>query len=318
MAKGQGKVGQNKSETIESFPLACADEGVAVHFVEELRWGQSPVCPRCNSADVYQVKDRKTGERNRDYRWRCRPCARFYSVRTGSVMEDSRIAMRHWCWAFWQLCSSKKGISAKQIQRQTGLSYKSALFLLHRVRYAMADMKGVRLTGTVEVDETYVGGKPRFKGPHNKRGRGTRKTPVIGLVERNGRIHRRVATDVTAKTLKGAIREVVDNQARISTDENMAYNGIGAEYAGGHEVVTHSAKEYVRGDVHTNTIESSFSLIKRGLYGVYHNVSKRHLHRYLAEFDFRWNHRKTDDGERIACAIREAEGKRLMYREPAA
>jgi len=168
----------------------------------------------------------------------------------------------------------------------------------------------------VEADETYVGGKPRYKGKHNKRGRGTQKIPVVGMVERGGNVHTRVVPNVTANTLKGAIREVVDNQARIMTDENTAYNEIGAEFAGGHKTVCHSAKEYVRGNVHTNTIEGVFSLIKRGMYGVYHNVSKQHLHRYLAEFDFRWNNRKVDDGERTVNAIRGAEGKRLMYREP--
>jgi transposase-like protein len=136
------------------------------------------------------------------------------------------------------------------------------------------------------------------------------------MVERSGRVKTRVIADVTAKTLKGAIREVADNQSRIMTDEHSSYTGIGAEFAGGHKVVTHSAKEYVRGDVHTNTIESVFSLIKRGMYGVYHNVSREHLHRYLAEFDFRYNHRNADDGERMVTAIQQSIGRRLMYREP--
>lgn len=319
MAHDQGKVGEAKSETVESLPLACADEDAAVNFVEELRWANGSCCPRCGSVDVYKVMDRKTESRNQDYRWRCRDCGKFYTVRTGTVMEDSRIPMRHWCWAFWQLCSSKKGMSAKQIQRQTGLSYKSALFLLHRVRFAMTDMVGVTLTGTVEADETYVGGKPRRgDGKIHKRGRGTDKTPVMGMVERGGRVHTRVAPDVTAKTLKGAIREMVDKSARIMTDENNAYNGIGADFAGGHATVCHSAGQYVNGEACTNTAESVFSLLKRGMYGVYHNVSKRHLHRYLAEFDFRWNHRTVEDGERTVAAIKGSEGKRLMYREPLA
>ena len=136
------------------------------------------------------------------------------------------------------------------------------------------------------------------------------------MVERGGRVHTRVVPDVTAKTLKGAIREVVKNQSRIMTDENSAYFGVGADFAGGHQVVTHSAREYVRGDAHTNTAESVFALIKRGIYGVYHNVSKRHLHRYLAEVDFRYNHRKVEDGERTVSAIQSGIGRRLMYREP--
>jgi len=318
MAKGQVRVGGDKSDTVQNLPIACSDEGAAVHFVEQLRWSDSPACPRCASADVYQVKDRKTGARNADFRWRCRGCSQFFTIRTGSVMEESRIPMRHWCWAFWQLCSSKKGISAKQIQRQTGLSYKSALFLMHRVRFAMCDMEGVKLSGTVEADETYVGGKPRNKGPQNKRGRGTKKQPVFGMVERGGRVRTQVVANVTSKTLKCAIREVVDNQARIMTDELSVYRGLGTEFSGGHEVVCHGLGEYARGDAHVNTMESVFALVKRGMYGVYHSVSKRHLHRYLSEFDYRWNTRKMEDGQRTAQAIRSAAGKRLMYREPAA
>lgn len=315
------KVGENKTTVVREMPLACSDESAAVAMMETLRWGDSPCCPKCGSVAVYQMKDRKTGERNKDYRWRCRDCSAMYSVRTATVMEETRTPLRHWCWAFWQICSSKKGVSAKQIQRQTGLSYKSALFLLHRVRFALADMEGICLRGTVECDETYVGGKPRFRGtaenPINKRGRGTKKTPVVGMVERGGRVHTRVVPNVTAETLRSAIREVVDYQSTIMTDENAAYRGIGVEYAGGHQVVCHSAREYVRGDAHTNTAEGVFSLIKRGMYGVYHNVSKRHLHRYLAEFDFRYNTRTVDDGERVRQAVNGAAGKRLMYREPA-
>lgn len=316
MCKGQCKRGENKSDVVRAMPLACADEDAAHYMLEDIRWGDTPCCPLCGDINVYRMMDRAGEKREANRRWRCRGCRKMFSVRTGTVMAESRIELKHWCWAFWQLCSSKKGMSAKQIQRQTGLSYKSSLFLLHRVRFAMADMEGVKLSGTVEVDETYVGGKPRNKGPHNKRGRGTKKTPVVGMVERDGRVHTRVAPDVTAKTLKGAIREVVDSQSRIMTDENKSYNGIGKEFAGGHHFVTHSVGQYVDGDIHSNTAESVFSLVKRGLYGVYHNVSKQHLHRYLAEFDFRWNHRRSEDGERTVAAIKGADGKRLMYREP--
>jgi transposase-like protein len=169
------------------------------------------------------------------------------------------------------------------------------------------------LTGDVEVDETWVGGKPRYKG-NNPRGRGTNKLPVFAAVERDGEIRRKVVPDVTGKTLKAAIRQVVDPRARILTDENSSYKGIGKEFAGGHESVCHSAKEYARGDVNTNTAESSFALVKRGIYGVYHNVSQRYLYRYLWQFDFIWNSRKLNDGERTILAVKAAEGKRLTYR----
>ena len=313
--KKPGKVGQNKSQVIAAIPAACADEDAAVAFMENQRWNGDPHCPHCQHSDVYPMMNRDKTAREKNYRWRCRGCGERFTVRTGTVMGETRMPLKFWCHAFWRVCSSKKGVSAKQIQRETGLSYKSALFLLHRVRFAMADMAGVKLTGTVEADEAYIGGKPRYKGK-NKRGRGTAKQPIFGMVERSGRVQTRVIADVTAKTLKGAIRQVVDNQSRIMTDENSAYSGIGAEFAGGHKFVTHSAKEYVRGDAHTNTIESVFALVKRGMYGVYHNVSRRHLHRYLAEFDFRYNRRHVDDGERTAAAIKNGVGRRLMYREP--
>lgn len=189
---------------------------------------------------------------------------------------------------------------------------------MNRIRFAMAPDFSVapKLTGIVECDESYVGGKPRFKGV-SKRGRGTKKTPVFAAVQRGGQIRRRVVTDVTGKTLKAAIREVVNPQARLITDENASYNGIGLEYTGGHESVCHSTKEYVRGDVHTNTAESSFAIMKRGLMGIYHSVSKEYLHRYLWQFDFAWNHRKLNDGERTVLAIKSAEGKRLIYMKPA-
>jgi len=167
----------------------------------------------------------------------------------------------------------------------------------------------------VECDELYVGGKPRpGTGPH-KRGRGTSKTPVLAMVERNGNIRRRVVPNVTGKTLKAAILECVDRKAQIITDELSSYEGIGSKFRGGHARICHSAGEYACGNVHTNTAESSFSLLKRGLVGIYHAVSKEHLHRYVNEFDFRWNTRRLTDGARVAQAIKESIGKRLTYED---
>jgi len=317
MAKVQNRSTKN-DPTLEAIPLACADEKAAVEFMEKQRWGDHPACPRCGSLNVYQMRDSKTGERQADYRWRCRekhPSQQF-TVRTGTVFEDSRAELRHWCFAFWRASTSKKGVSALEIHRQTGLSYKSALFMLHRIRFAMADSVVGPLGGEVEVDETYVGGKPRYKGI-SKRGRGTKKQCVLAMVERGGRVKTRPVANVTGKTLKDAIREDVHPSARIITDENSAYTGIGAEFAGGHQTVCHSAREYVRGDVHSNTIEGFFSTVKRGINGIYHAVSKEHLHRYMAEFEFRYNNRNLEDGERTTAAIQAAEGKRLTYRTPA-
>lgn len=172
------------------------------------------------------------------------------------------------------------------------------------------------LKGTVEVDESYIGGKPR-KGnnKHIKRGRGTQKTPIVALVSREGNAYSKPITRINASELKGAIREMVDENSRIITDEWKAYRGIGKEFIGGHETIEHGKGEYVRGDIYTNTAESYFSLIKRGVYGAFHHVSKQHLHRYCNEFSFRWNNRKVKDGQRTIRAIRGADNKRLLYKE---
>ncbi len=303
------------SEVVEAMPLACSDELAAVELFEELRWGKNPACVHCGSMDVYKMTDAATGKRNKRYLWRCRDCKEQYTVRIGTVYEESRIDLRHWAYAFWRASTSKKGVAALEIKRQCQISYKSALFLMNRIRFAMAPInpEAEKLSGVVECDETYVGGKPR---PHSNSRR--KKTPVFAAVERGGRIRRRVIADVSAKTLKGAIRELVAKDSRIMTDEHPSYCGIGYEYDGGHQWVTHSTGEYAHGDIYTNTAESSFAILKRGITGIYHSVSKEYLHRYLWQFDFMWNLRKANDGERTAAAIKCAEGKRLMYKSPEA
>lgn len=306
-----------KSEVIQNIPLACSDEHAAVEFFEQQRWGDTPCCVKCGSVDVYQMKDAKTGERNKRYLWRCHDCKEQYTVRIGTVYEESRLPLKHWAYAFWRGSTSKKGVSALEIKRHCQISYKSALFLMNRIRFAMAPdfPTNPPLNGIVECDETYVGGKPRYRG-NSTRGRGAKKTPVFAAVERGGRIRRHVIADVTGKTLKEAIKKVVDPRARIITDDYIAYKGIGESFAGGHQRIRHKLGIYVRGDISTNTVESSFALIKRGIIGTYHNVSKEYLHRYLWQFDFMWNARKLNDGERTVLAIKSAEGKRMMYREP--
>ena len=322
MERKQRKAGQAKSDILREIPLACVDELAAVEFIEKQRWGNTPACPRCGDTYVNKMQD-KDGQRNKRYLWRCHGCKKQFTVRIGTIMEDSRIPFNVWCFAFWSACSSKKGVSALQISRECNITYKSALFLMHRIRYAMTEPNPKdKLQGTVEVDETYVGGRPRYTqkrvvgGPKLKTGRGTKKTPVLGLVERNGNIRAQVLPNVTGKTLTGAILKNVDISARIMTDEFPAYKRVGKPFKGGHFTVNHSRKEYARGDIYTNTIESFFALLKRGVYGTFHAVSKKHLHRYVNEFAFRWNTRKLDDGKRLSLAIQGAEGKRLMYYEP--
>ena len=304
------------SDVIGNIPLACSDELAAVEFFEEQRWGNTPCCVHCGSVDVYKMTDAKTGQRSKRYLWRCRDCKQQQTVRIGTVYEESRIELRHWCYAFWRASTSKKGVSALEIKRHCQISYKSALFLMNRIRFAMApDGTEPKLSGTVECDETYIGArKPRYKGI-SKSGRGTSKIPVFVAVERQGKIRRRVVADVTGRTIKGAIREEVDRQAHLMTDEYIAYAGLGSEFAA-HDKACHATNEYASGDVHTNTAESSHALVKRGIVGIYHNVSREYLHRYLWQFDFLWNTRKLNDGERTVLAVKAAEGKRLMYGAP--
>src|ERR1039457_3169501 len=189
----------SKSLIVENIPLACSDELAAVEFLEKQRWGNTPCCVKCGSVDVYKMADAKTGERNRRFLWRCRDCKEQYTVRIGTVYEESRIELRHWVYAFCRACTSKKGVSALEIKRHCQISYKSALFLMNRIRFAMApDPDAPKLIGTVECDETYIGTrKTRYKGM-SVRGRGTRKQPVFGAVWRQGEIRRRIVADVTA------------------------------------------------------------------------------------------------------------------------
>ena len=326
MAKGQRKAGDDKSAIVAALPKACADETAAVEFFENQRWRETGACcPRCGDTDVYKMTDRKTGERNKRFLWMCKGCRKQYTVRVGTILEESLIPLRHWAYGFWAASSSKKGISSLQVKRMTGLTYKSALFMMHRIRFAMAgDWRGQpKLSGIVEADETYVGGKPRNK----QKGKGpmkgwlqTRKTPVVSLVQRDGNIRSFVTADVTSNNLARILRENIAADAHLMTDSSVVYRShVIQSPVAKHDMTNHRAGEYARpGGIHSNTVESAFSLLKRGIYGTFHNVSRKHLHRYVAEFDFRWNARKIDDGERLARAIRNAEGKRLRYKEPLA
>ncbi|MEE9270884.1 MAG: IS1595 family transposase [Candidatus Krumholzibacteria bacterium] len=316
--KKNSKVAGDKCKVIAEIPIACQDEQAAVEFLEKHRWSDDPCCPRCGSVSVYQMVSRTTGRRNARYLWMCRDCKRQYTVRIGTVFEDSRIPLKHWCYAFWAACASKKGVSALQIKRMTGLSYKSALFMMHRIRYAMADDPKTprKLTGVVECDETYVGGRPRYP----KKGMGKsldwmdRKTPVLAMVERGGNARAMAIPNVKGVTLWTHLRRHIDQEATLMTDELHAYKRIGKPFKK-HYRIKHGLGQYVKGDVHTNTVEGFFSLLKRGIIGTFHSVSKKHLHRYVAEFEFRYNTRRQGDGERLAKAIKSAQGKRLKYKD---
>lgn len=306
---------KNRSAVLEALKNASVNEAQAVAFLEKQRWGCEPACPRCGSVGVYQMKGRD-GERNKDYRWRCRDCSQFFTVRTGTVFEETRLPLRVWVYAIWKACSSKKGISALQLAREMEITHKSALFVLRRIRHGLGEVEPEKLMGTVEADEVYIGGKPRYKGV-SRRGGGADKIPVAGIVQRGGDVRFRMLERVTADQLGNFIAENADLSCRLITDELPAYKQVGKAFICGHETVTHSAGEYVRAgtDVHSNTVEGVFSLIRRGVMGTFHSVSRKHLPNYLNEFQFRWNTRKMDDGQRVSAAIKQIDGKRLEYRK---
>jgi len=298
--------------------VSAMTEEEARSYIESALWPGGPVCPHCGGKKAWKVKAARSGV------FKCEYCHKEFSVTVGTVMHGSHIALRQWVIAFHMMTSSKKGASALQLQRNLGLgSYKTAWHLAHRIRLSM-NTKPIQalLRGDVEVDETYVGGKPRNGSGNNpetlptknRRYRKTKKTPVLALVERNGNVVSKPVEHVDAKTLREAIKEVCHKDCCIMTDESKCYHGIEKDFAGGHEVVNHSKKEYKRGNASTNTVESYFALLKRGVHGIFHHVSKRHLHRYCDEFSFRWNYRKTTDGERAFAAIQASKAKRLSYK----
>lgn len=327
----QRPIGGDKSEVIAALPAACSDERTAVEFFERQRWSETPACPRCGDTDVTQMKA-KDGQRHPRFLWRCHGCKQQYTVRIGTIFEDSRVPLRHWAYAFWAACAGKKGVSAMQIQRQTGLSYKTALFLMHRIRYAMTptDPNPPKLSGIVEADETYVGGKVRNRSRYERRAlfqrglgrvgenlprRDNDKTPVLALIQRGGDVRALVVPTVTAHNVRAVLLAHVDTSARLMTDEALVYRKAGKPFAS-HESVKHALFEYARGEAHINTAESFFARLKRQLYGTHHSVSKKHLHRYVAEVAFKHNTREMEDGERVVTAIQGAEQKRLFYKTP--
>lgn len=294
------------------------DEDAARAFLEKQRWPNGVVCPFCNSGE----RVTKLGGTSMGPGWyHCNACAQEkFTVRTGSVMERSHVPLAKWALAFRLFAASKKGMSAKQIERMLGVSYRTAWFIGHRIREAMrldATTAGpIGGTGkTVEADETFVGGKAKnvHKGKPIPK-----KHAVHALVERGGKMRATHVADVSAKTLRKAIKKHVAKGTTMNTDDALAYYHMSAEFAA-HGVVNHSAGEYVShdGKTHINTAESFFAIFKRGVYGSFHAISEQHLQRYLNEFEFRWNTRVAlgvDDIDRAEMMLKGAVGKRLTYR----
>ncbi len=299
------------------------DETAAREWLEARMWPDGPFCPHCGSFSVTVLR----GEAHRAGLHQCNDCREQFTVTVGSVAERSHIPLNKWALAIYLMAASKKGMSAHQMHRMLGVSYKSTWFMCHRIREAMREGKLPGGLGgknkVVEADETYVGGKEANKHKSKRRTDGARgsvdKAPVVALVERDGSVRSFHVPHVSAQTLRPIIVTQVNRSSYLMTDDSTVYPTIGREFAG-HGTVNHSAEEYVRATFwHTNTVENYFSILKRGIMGVYHHVSETHLHRYGAEFDFRYNHRVNlgfsdlQRAERIAVGMA---GKRLTYRRP--
>jgi transposase-like protein len=304
------------------------DEAAAFAKLEAVLWPNGPVCPHCANAERIYVlegvrsKPSKTNPEGvvRHGLKKCGKCRKQFTVRVGTVFESSHIPLHKWFQAVHLLCSSKKGISSHQLHRILEITYEAAWFMSHRIREAMRSgaldvpMGGAGGSGIVEADETFIGQK---KGMPKRRGTG-HKHAVLSLVERGGKVRSVHVDDVKAKTLLPIVNENIAKEARVMTDDAATYYKKVKGFRS-HETVNHKAGEYVRGDVHTNTVEGYFSIFKRGMKGVYQHCSEKHLHRYLAEFDFRYNNRTAlgvEDVERAVKALEGVAGKRLTYKQP--
>ena len=298
-----------------------SDEMAARELLESMRWPNGPECPLCGKTEtVYRMLKLASSKKpGRPGLLRCRACKKQFTVTTGTVFEDSHIPLSKWLLAIHLLSSSKKGMSAHQFHRMLGITYKSAWFMAHRLRYAMSQGPLAELMqGAVEIDETYVGARDKKGSRRGRPGPDSHKTPVVALIERGGRIRAFPMPRVTADNLQQAITSHVSKDATMMTDEFIPYRTIARRTGRKHWTVNHGDKEYVRGTAHVNTAEGFFSLLKRGINGVYHHVGRGHLNRYCDEFAFRYERRKISDGERAAEMVSGAEGKRLTYKQPAA
>lgn len=289
------------------------DDDAAREFLESVRWPEGPVCPHCgcigNNTKITIRRRPGAGV------YQCNDCRKQFTVTIGTVFERSHIALHLWLQAAYLICASKKGMSAHQMHRMLGVSYKTAWFMAHRLRAAMSEGDGSlpRLGGSdeiVEVDETYWGTDPRVEpenGMHSK-------NKIVSLVEREGGVRSFHVRRVNAVTLKTVMRENISRGTRIMTDEAKVYAWVGgAKDFGGHYTTNHSEHEYSRGMVHSNTVEGFFSIVKRGLIGTYHHVGSQHLWRYLDEFDFRYNRRDLTDTERMRALLASIDGKVMHY-----
>jgi transposase-like protein len=290
------------------------NEAKATAHIEADRWPNGEtVCPRCGSFNVHRMAGKTQAGM-----FLCNDCRDKFTCRTGTIFERSHIPLHKWLLATHLIAASKKGMSALQLSRMLGLSYKSAWFMCHRIRESMNPAVSATPIGgankVVEADETLIGGKKKNRAFAKKE---PKKHTVLTLVDRDGESRSFHVANVKAKTLRETIVKVASRKSYLATDELASYEKVGKEFSG-HGTVNHSADEYVRlgGFIHVNTAECRFSLMKRAVFGTHHSISEAHLPRYLSEWDFKWNTRNFTDGERAALALKGAEGRRLTYRQP--
>lgn len=294
-----------------------SDETKAREHLESIRWPRGPVCPHCG---VTENITRLEGKSHRPGLHKCNQCKGHFTATVGTVFEDSKVPLHKWILAAHLMASSKKGFSAHQLHRTIKVTYKTAWFMMHRLREAMTTYQRKLLGGgsggkggIVEADETYWG---NIKGAPVQRGGYRHKMKVLSLVERGGNVRSFHIQEADLKTIKAILKAKVSPLAHLMTDDANIYKGIAARLFTKHDTVTHSSGEYVRGKVHTNTIEGFFSVMKRGLVGTYHHVGEQHLQRYVSEFDFRYNYRTSQgysDTVRASMLLKGIQGKRLTY-----
>lgn len=300
-------------------------EDDAIAMLERLRWPNGAACPHCGGAEPYRLTPKATTKtRTQKGLWKCSQCRKKFTVKVGTIFESSHIPVSKWLMALHLISASKKGMSALQFKRMLGLTYRAAWFMAHRLRHAMAT-EDFRLSGVVEVDETYIGGRRRL-GRYSYEGKGGRpgpkdpiKTPVVALVERKGRAVAFPVERVDGKTLQAEVRKrTIPSLSWMMSDEWQGYMGFRQGFAN-HEHVNHGIKEFVRGHVHTNTVEGFFAILKRSIKGTFHHVSRQHLHRYCDEVAFRYTNREAvgvDDEQRTKNLVAATEGKRLTFKMP--